>query len=213
MSRAALTGLERSTIDLFGAPRHMVTVAASTTVIAHWLTPRLPGLEQAVPGALVSLITIHTASEFAAVHADFEVRFGGGVWPGRRARKLFDEVLAPVAAPVLLGDDAENWRRLPQIAVSGPRAGWQDWAATAGVAPPRPPTQRFDSFALALGAALSGHGVLLGSLALLDAPLADGRLVRVPAPEMRMADGYWLTWAREAEQRPGHGAAIAALCG
>lgn len=192
--RAALATLERSTSDLFSTPRRQISVAASASVVELWFAPRLPRLLAAFPQLQISFATIHRAAEFADTEADFEVRFGSGSWPGREARRLFDEELAPALAPGLQRSPSSDWRRLPQIAVSGPRDGWLEWAAGVGVAPPAPPSLRFDTFAQALRAARAGAGVLLGSLALMDRELEEGSLVRLPEPSYRMESGYWLTW-------------------
>jgi len=198
--QSALTALTRNTADLFGAPRRKVTIATPSSVAQLWIAPRLPALGHVLPNLQVSFGTVQRPADYEVIDADFEVRFGGGAWPGRRAVRLFDEVLAPVAAPSLLKGapgGAENWRRLPQIAVAGPRDGWREWAAAAGTAPPRAPSLRFDTFVQALAAALAGAGVLLASLALVESPLRNGALRRLPEPETRMETAYWLAW-REA---------------
>ncbi|MGF1628275.1 MAG: LysR family transcriptional regulator [Kiloniellaceae bacterium] len=196
--QSALTALLRSTADLFGAPRRKLTIATPSSVAQLWIAPRLASLTRAQPNLQVVLSTIQRPADFEVIDADLEVRFGGGVWPGLRAVRLFDEVLAPVAAPALCDGATAVWRRLPQIAVAGPRDGWREWAAAAGTAPPRPPSLRFDTFVHALAAALGGAGVLLASLALIEPQLRSRALRRLPEPETRMEAGYWLAW-READ--------------
>ncbi len=207
----ALSALQRSTADLFGAPRRKLTVAAPGSVAALWIGPRLAPLAAAFPQLQLSVATVHRPADYAAADADFEVRFGDGAWPERRAARLYDEVLAPAAAPALLAGQGEDWRALPQIAVSGPRDGWREWAAAAGVAPPRPPFLRFDSFAPALSAAVAGAGVLLASLALARPEIEAGRLVRLPERSLRMERGYWITWPAARAVLAEHEAVVAAL--
>ncbi len=201
--RQALAVLERSTADLFSAPRERLSIAGSTSVIALWVVPRLPSLLARFPNLQVSFATVHRFADYAAAQGDLEIRFGDGSFPGQRARKLFDEVLAPVAAPGLL-KAASAWRALPQIAVTGPRDGWREWAAAAAVLPPRQPMLRFDSFAQALAAALAGQGVLLASLPLVSAQLDSGRLLRLPESALRMEQGYWLAWKDAAARYRNH---------
>ena len=192
--RLALAALQRSTIDLFGTPRHQFSIAATPSTIELWIAPRLPKLLRQFPNLQVSLTTIQRAADYASTNADLDVRFGDGIWPDRHARKMFDEVLAPVAAPALLKQGCEDWRRLPQIALSGPRDGWLDWAAAAEAPPPKPPSLRFDTFAQGLMAAISGAGVLLGSLELIAGEIRRGRLMRLPEPSTRMDNAHWITW-------------------
>lgn len=196
--RLALAALHRSTIDLFGTPRHKFSIAATPSTIELWIAPRLPKLLSQLPKLQISLTTIQRSTDYASASADLDVRFGDGVWADRHVRKLFDEVLAPVAAPALLEQGGGDWRRLPQIALSGPRDGWLDWAAAADAPPPKPPSLRFDTFAQALVAAISGAGVLLGSLELIAAEIRRGRLVRLPEPSTRMDNAHWITWPASA---------------
>lgn len=207
----ALAALSRSTADLFGAPPRKIAVAAPLSVAALWIAPRLAPLAAAFPQLQVSVATVTRPADYSAAEADFEVRFGSGAWPDRKAVRLYDETLAPVAAPRLLPGPDSDWRQLPQIAVSGPRDGWAEWAAATGAAPPRPPFLRFDSFAPARVAALSGAGVLLASLALVAADLAEGRLVRLHEPEHRMDFGYWLAWPSAGAGFPGRDVLVEAL--
>ncbi len=207
----ALSALQRSTADLFGAPRRKLTIAAPASVAELWIAPRLAPLAATFPQLQVSVATVHRPADYAAADADFEIRFGAGDWPGRRAVRLYDEILAPALAPALLDGGAPDWRDLPQIAVSGPRDGWREWAAATGVAPPRPPFLRFDSFAPALAAAIDGAGVLLASLALARPALAAGRLVRLPERPLRMERGYWISWAAGRTAVAEHEAIVAAL--
>ena len=189
----ALTALARSTSDYFGTRRSRVTIAASTSVIQLWILPRLQRLRQCYPDTQLSLATVHREPDFTIAEADLEIRFGNGNWPGRRALRLFVESLVPLAAPDLV-DRGDDWQRLPLIALSGPRIGWQEWCAATGSQPPPPPALRFDTFVQALKAAEEGAGVVLGSRALCSASLAEGRLVTLVDEPVEMDSGYWITW-------------------
>ncbi len=190
----ALRSLQRSTADLFAAPLKKASIAAPVSVIHLWIIPRLPLLSDHLPRLQLSFHAIQRPGDYPAVDGDFEIRFGAGKWPGRAGLRLYEEVLAPVVAPCLLEKGPSDWRRLPQIAVFGPRYGWQDWAARTLVPPPRPPSLRFDSYAAGLKAAVAGAGAILASLPLSERALAEGHLQRLPEPELRMEEGYWITW-------------------
>lgn len=190
---AALSALSRSTVDLFGRARRHVSVAAPVSVIERWIAPRLPALQAIRPDLQITVTTVHRAADYGTLDTDLDVRFGTGEWPERSGRKLFNEVLAPVAAPGLARDEPD-WRRLPILSVAGPRAGWRDWANGCGVAPPPTPVARFESQVQGISAASAGAGVLLASLALIDTELTSDMLVRLDEPSLRMEAGYWLTW-------------------
>jgi len=210
---AALAALHRSTADLFSASRRKLSIAANASTIDLWLTPRLPLLMQGLPDLEVSLNSVLRLGDYTAANSDFEVRFGNGSWPGLEAKKLFDEVLAPVAAPRLLERSGLDWRQLPQIALAGPRIGWRDWAAAGGVAPPKSPSLRYDVFAHALTAAIEGAGVLLASMELIGEAIDAGKLVPLPEPPLRMEDGYWLTWSPSQSNLKDHTTIVETLCG
>src|SRR5690606_12206629 len=145
--------------------------------------------------------------------ADLEIRFGDGSWSDRASRRLFREKLSPLAAPALLeAEAAPEWRELPRLAVSGPRAGWTDWASECGEAPFSAPVMRFDTFAHALHAAEAGAGVLLGSLPLCKEAVQAGRLVRLSEKVLPMKEGYWITWLRNRPLRAEFVKVIDAIC-
>ena len=194
--QGALAHLLHSTANLFEAPRRKVTIAASSSVIELWIVPRLGDVARRLPHIQLSFETIQHLPDYARSDADFEIRFGEGNWPGREARRIFVEELAPIAAPALLKDSSVDWRALPRIATTGPRVGWRDWSNAMGEPPPPVPLLRFDTFVQALRAAEAGAGVLLASMALCRDALKTGRLVRLTEKPLRMDASYWMTWPR-----------------
>jgi LysR family glycine cleavage system transcriptional activator len=192
----ALMQLLHSAANLFEQPRRKITIAASNSVIELWIVPRLGEIARRLPHVQFSFETIQNLPDYERAEADFEIRFGKGDWPGREARQLFIEELAPVAAPELPGREPKHWHDRPRIATSGPRFGWRDWSNATDEPPPPVPVLRFDTFVQSLKAAEAGAGVLLASLALSGEALAAGRLERLTDRTLRMAAGYWITWPR-----------------
>jgi LysR family glycine cleavage system transcriptional activator len=200
--QAALSRLAHSTSNLFAAPRRKVTVAASGSIIELWIVPRLTHIGRALPHLQLSFETIQRLPDYSHSEADLEIRFGDGVWPDMATARLYEEELAPVAAPRLLERATGDWQGLPRIAMSGPRLGWRDWTLAANAEPPPVPLLRFDTFVQALAAAESGTGVLLGSLPLCRAALEAKRLVRLERNSLRMKAGYWVVWPRSRPRFP-----------
>lgn len=194
--QAALTQLLNSAANLFEQPRRKITIAASGSVIELWFIRRLDEIARRLPHVQLSLETIQHLPDYERLDTDFEIRFGTGHWPEREAKRLFVEELAPVASPQLLGDPSKDWRDLPHIATSGPRAGWQDWSNEMGEPPPPAPALRFDTFAQSLRAAEAGAGVVLASLALSADAIRSGRLQLLTERTLRMEGSYWITWPR-----------------
>jgi LysR family transcriptional regulator, glycine cleavage system transcriptional activator len=186
----ALAALAGATDELFAKPLQRIRIMASTTLISLWFAPRLRKLPESYQ---LSFHTLHTDIDLGREDTDMQVRFGRGDWPGLRSARLFEEVLTPMAAPALLAQSPDDWSPLPHIALSGPRAGWQQWAAQGTGSATPVPALRLDSFSQCLAAAIDGAGVILGSFALCAPALADGRLVRLSRRNLKTGKGYWLT--------------------
>jgi LysR family glycine cleavage system transcriptional activator len=180
----ALRTLRDSSQDLFGARAGKITITASASVTQLWLAPRLSGLPDDIEISFASMVL---QSDFQPKEAGIEIRYGLGDWPNRYAARLFDEALSPVAAQV-----ERDWQTLPRLGVSGPRAGWQDWARQTGGSATPIPHLRFDSYAGALAAATHGAGVLLASLPLTQAALDAGKVHRLSDQVLRPEATYWM---------------------
>lgn len=191
--QAALGALARSTADLFSPAVRQITIAAMPSHIALLAMPRLGPFLADHPDLRVTFVSVDRQRDFDVVEADLHLRYGNGQWPGRRAQLLHREVLAPAASPKL-ARAGKTWREGPVVELSGPRSGWRAWSAATGTPAPSRAVLQFDSFDLVLSAALQGLGVILASLPLIAAASADGRLVRLPEPEVEIDAGYWLSW-------------------
>lgn len=187
---AALQALSRSADELFGTPLKKLVINASASVAQLWLVPRLAQLTGTAKHQ-VSIATVNVEGDFATTNTAVEIRYGRGQWPDVQSARLYPEVLAPVAAPSIL-QNGTPWQDLPLIAVSGPRAGWQEWATQMQEAPLPVPQFRFDTFATALAAAKAGVGVILGSLPLCATDLETGALTRVTDHDMPQDASYYM---------------------
>jgi len=160
------------------------------------------------PRLSLSVASIHRPADYEAVVADVEIRFGPGDGSATASRVL-PEILSPVCAPDLLAEAPDgDWRRLPVLAMTGPREGWSKWCARAGCPPMASPVLRFDSFVTALAATRAGAGVLLASLPLIAADLESGAVARLSPVSLEMPEGHWIAW----RDRAGVGPDLAALC-
>ena len=191
----ALQTLNRSTEELFGKTPDRITISASASVAQMWIVPRLGSL-QTKPKYQISMTTVTIEPDFAKANATMEIRYIREAPPEGRAVRLYKEALAPMVAPALL-QDGTPWRELPRIAVSGPRPGWQEWAAHAGGSSTSVPVYRFDNYVSAHSAAKAGLGVVLGSLPLAARDLSGKTLVRLSDMSLRPDAGYWMTAGEE----------------
>jgi LysR family glycine cleavage system transcriptional activator len=194
--QAALGALARSTADLFSPAVRQLTIAAMPSHIELLVLPRLAPFLALHGDLRVTFVSVDRQRDFDTVEADLHLRYGNGHWPGRHAQLLHREVLAPAAAPCL-AVAGHRWRDGPVVDLSGPRSGWRAWSAASGTLAPSRSVLQFDTFDLVLSAALQGLGVILASLPLSATALAEGRLVRLPEPEVEIDAGYWLSWAED----------------
>jgi LysR family glycine cleavage system transcriptional activator len=202
---SGLGTIGQSSAELFGLRRTQLTIAASASIIQHWLTPRLishltpqraPQLGQADEKLQLTFSTMVVEADYKQQTADVEVRYGKGQWPNRTCQPLFVEQLTPLASPALLAT-VKDWRQLPKLAVSGPRVGWHDWAELSGDAVSVISPFRFDSQTCALAAAQRGLGVVLASLPLAQPLIDAGHLVELCKLRLKPATGPWLTTAED----------------
>ncbi|MEZ5810914.1 MAG: LysR family transcriptional regulator [Rhizobiaceae bacterium] len=206
----ALARVRRGTADLFSRPRTRISIAATPSLIALWIAPRLVRLSASLPGTEISLVSIGRDADYEEPGHDYQIRFGAGAWDGYETVLLFAEVMVPVAAPAALSA-VDDWRSLPAIALNGPRDGWREWASFTGEPPPGPAVLRFDSQVAALQAAAGGAGVALASLPLAAAMIDGGDLVRLPGSELAMPGGQFLCWAGSRAPRRQHEAVCRSL--
>ena len=187
----ALNSLSRSTRELFGNPLKKLTISASTSVTQLWIIPRLVNLENQ-SRFQISLTTMNIEADFAKTHATIDIRYGDGNWHDKKCKQLFQEVMLPLCSKKLMRQ-CEDWRDLPRISYSGPRPGWQEWAAHAGDTQTPAAKYRFDNFASALSAANAGLGVVLASMPLANNAVSNNALVQLSTKPLTTNEGYWMT--------------------
>lgn len=187
---AALGAIRESSEALFGVRQKQLTISSSTTVIEHWLVPRLQNAleEQQLQ---ISFKTFVLASEDTRQSDGIKIRYGTGDWPSDYKISLFAEEICPVLSPSLAAE-GRPWQTLPRIAVTGPRPGWQEWCEHKGEPTTPIPVLRFDTLSSGLAAAQAGLGVLCASLPLCRAEMERGSLMPATAKSMIPQTTYWL---------------------
>lgn len=161
------------------------TLNLSTTpsFAGHWLIGRLGRLRSQHPEIELRLSATERQVDLPREGIDCAVRHGMGDWPGLRADRLFQAAIVPVCSPSLLKgpvpltEPADLARHTILHAMDGADE-WLVWLRAAGVEGlEMERSLQFDNGELALKAAISGIGVAMGRLPLIDDDLADGRLV------------------------------------
>ena len=142
---------------------------------------------------------------------DLAIRYTSGFAPVRlEQRPWLREELVPVAAPTLIRDRSRTPEGLKGLTFlhDGSDYFWREWLAAVG-RPDLLPSHGilYNDYNLAVGAAVSGLGVLIGRTALIYNELQDGRLeqavpLRIPSPrqyrlirvdgaQTRSAEKFW----------------------
>ncbi|QWP75825.1 LysR family transcriptional regulator [Lysobacter sp. K5869] len=167
-------------------------VSLSARLASNWLLPRLPRLKAAHPELALSFDVSDELRDFDADGIDLAIRFGAGDDAGLRSQRLFAPTIVAVCSPALLDGGAPL--RAPRdlldrgVCLSHVvwRSGdmvwpdWRQWMAAAGIADfDDRACMGFADSAHVVQAALDGHAVGLAELELIDADLAQGRLVRL----------------------------------
>lgn len=171
-----------------------------------WLMPRLKRFTRAHPRVRLNVDTEAGLTRFEDGGADLALRHGPGHWAGLTAHHLMDDALFPVAAPTCAGisriADAAAITRLPLINDLA-RQGWHDWFRAAGVHGAKLDERYvFSDSTDALQAAVQGLGAALARARIVAPYLADGRLIRLPGPEVPTRWNYSIVYPAHRPLRP-----------
>lgn len=189
--------------------RQPVTITASVGVAGLWLLPRLPSFQQAYPDLEIRLAADNRVLDLNAEGIDLAIRHSSCATASEGAIWLFGETVAPVAHPALgksylhsVADLAGEYL-LEFEDVRRPGLQWREWLRAMGWETPKARgMQRFNHYDQMIQAAVSGQGIAIGRLELIQSLVAAGSL-RVLATPQRLPDtgfAYWLLYA-EAEPR------------
>jgi LysR family glycine cleavage system transcriptional activator len=207
--RSAFEDLRRATARLQrGDSDGLLTVSTTASLAAKWLVSRVAAFQDAHPAIEVRITTSAHLVDFRREEVDMAVRYGHGNWSGLRAHWLMAEDIFPVCSPALLRRKSlqrpEDLAHHTLLHATVAREDWQLWLTAAGQ-PVSLALRRgltFDQSFMALQAAIDGLGVALGRSHLVEADLADGRLV-VPFDLVLPADaGFYVVAPEETADMP-----------
>lgn len=185
-----------ATLDRFadGRMREVLTVGVVGTFAGGWLLARIGDFTRACPHIDLRIMTNNNRVDLAGEGLDYAIRFGDGAWHGTHAEPIMAAPMTPLCAPAgaerIGGDPAALARET--LLRSYRSDEWSRWFALAGIPCPALRGPVFDTSILSVAAAIAGHGVALAPVAMFEAELQSGRLVRPFALEVSLG-GYWLT--------------------
>jgi putative choline sulfate-utilization transcription factor len=187
-----------------------LTLSTDFGFATYWLMPRLSQFKALMPDVDVKIITSQNVVDASHDEADIAIAFGDerADWIARGAVKLFPERVTPVCSPAFLVMQQalhapSDLLNLPLLHLEPTQPArwlsWPDWFAAHGLdAPAAHRGITFNSFALAIHAAIMGQGVALGWAPLVDELLATGQLVELFEPPVATERGYLLVTQRAA---------------
>lgn len=185
-----------------------LSVTTTPSFASHWLVPRLGRIRHQHPDIELRLSGTERYADLLRDGFDCAIRHGHGDWPGLRADRLFQAAIVPVCSPNLLSGPAplKKPADLANHTILRAMDGadeWQVWLKAAGVEGlDIEHGVRFDTGELALKAALSGIGVAMGRLPLIDEELAAGRLVEPFAIEFDEQYAYYFVVPEATADQP-----------
>ncbi|WP_147112750.1 LysR substrate-binding domain-containing protein [Tateyamaria sp. syn59] len=153
----------------------------------YWLMPRLSRFHEQFPGVELRVLSALNPLTQSAEAFDVAIQTSGrasGV--ARLAFTAADEIF-PVCAPALVEDrqmplsikELLSFPLLSHSVIPQDWMEWHDWLQTVGLsAPARPRIVPFDSYPVALQAAVTGQGIALGWRRTTEAMIAEGKLIR-----------------------------------
>ncbi|KQV90022.1 LysR family transcriptional regulator [Massilia sp. Root351] len=185
-----------------------VTVSASMGVASLWLLPRLGGFQSAHPHIDVRVATSNRVLDLERDGIDLAIRYSPASHATQGGQLLFDEVVAPVASPVVAARAFRKPEALLQHVLLdlddkvGPWLHWEYWLQEQGLERRKPKGRlHFNHYDQLIHAALGGHGVAVGRLPLLLPMLKDGRLAARMDQCLQVDDyRYWLMEAPGAQR-------------
>lgn len=186
-------------------------ISASIAFSHFWLLPRLTAFRRANPTVQLRLVAQDDAGDLRDGDTDLAIRYGEGRWPDGKARLLLNDHVYPVCSPDYIArhgrpDCAADIAGHRLIAAHPQESAWIDWAGwTASFGLPGGDPEialTCNLYTDAVQAALSGAGIALGWHRLIEALVAEGRLVRVATESWQIREGYYLILNRERQHRP-----------
>ncbi len=189
-----------------------IRIAANSAISLFWLAPRLREFGLGAHSANFNLFTSDNASDTLDAENDLVISYGHGDIPGWTSTELFSERLVPVAAPAYLdslgisGDSgrfeaAQPWHLVDLLDYERLAPDWINWRLWIERMVDSPLRQcsllPCRNYAQAIGAALDGKGLALGSRGLIDSELEAGRLKTLGDQELTTGRAYYLSHPRK----------------
>jgi len=185
---------------LFSSQHDVLRLKAPSTLTMRWLLDALSAFRTARPGFEVQSASVWMdvdTVDFFSEPYDCAILLGAGKFgEDTQCAKLFDEWLIPVCAPALAPRARADLGACDLIHPSLDRRDWRRWLRGSGHDAVVDVTrgQVFDMMEQGNAAAVAGHGVSIGDLALCAGAIEQGQLVLPFDTAVASGDAYYLVW-------------------
>lgn len=189
------------------ASRESITVGVGALIGSQWLARRLFSFWQRFPETGLHLHYSPGGVEFSDGQTDMMLAWGDGRWPHLVSEPLLRFETSPILGPSLLdGGDIphrpEDLLRLPLLHWKD-QFDWLEWFNAMGVETGgHLPGVVIDDSSVLLRAVLSGQGVALGLLPLIQAELQSEQLIRPFREAFTPSRSYHLVYPPDAMDQP-----------
>lgn len=177
-----------------------VTITANIGSTSLWILPRLGAFQALHPHIDVRITANNQVLDLEKEGIDLAIRYCRKANAPEGSIRLFGEEVVPVANKVVAARAFKSRTSLfdevfLELDVPArPWLRWSDWLRATDLADAKPRAYlHMNQYDQVIQAAVEGHGVALGRLALILPLLKDGRLVAQPEAQLGISDfAYWL---------------------
>lgn len=182
--------------------RHgQVRVGTTNAMVSLWLMPRLQDFWRRYPHIRLHHVISDEAINMTVTGADVAIRYGGGVWPGLDAQMLFPDRVSAVCSPAYAvrhgpferAHDLIDHTLLEITDVSAEDwPGWKTWFRALDIhAEPRE-LRYFDSYSVAVQAAMDGLGIVMGWHSMIKPAIEEGKLIRIVGEDVTPEGAFYM---------------------
>jgi LysR family transcriptional regulator, glycine cleavage system transcriptional activator len=177
-----------------------VTITASISVTSLWILPRLGAFQEAHPNIDVRVSANNRMLDLKKEGIDLAIRYAREADVPSDATRLFGEKVLPMASKKVAARAFKNPKALLNEVLlelderALPWLRWSNWLTATGLPDAKPKAYlHLNQYDQVIQAAIEGHGVALGRVALVLPMLKDGRLVALGDTRLGNSDyAYWL---------------------
>lgn len=196
-----LNDLEKASIDVVRGWKAELAlrVAANASVASRWLAPRMDRFRARHPDLSFEVVPTPSQIDFGEAAVDIAMLRGRGYWHACQSVPLMEEVVAVAAAPSLvpLGErlSVADFTRFPQLQNSSRSDSWLKWLHAHGERHSGPlQGPRFANMSMLINAAVSGLGLAIVPVLLMERELEAGTLHLPFGPPVPSGESYFAVY-------------------